>query len=109
VSDFPSPIRSRIRPLTSLSSFPGFDPYAGSRAGSVAADLNGTEAGDSLQLTPRAAAAVNAREAAQTKQPAKKRQKAIAIDKVIELDWQAARLAGKARFKEVRDVPLLWY
>ncbi|GAA5997607.1 hypothetical protein JCM5350_006649 [Sporobolomyces pararoseus] len=84
---------------------PQYDPDAFSRAGSIVPAVAETEAGESLQLTPRAAAAVNAREEAQAKQPAKKRQKAIAIDKVIELDWQAARLAGKARFKEPEYLP----
>ncbi|GAA5950811.1 hypothetical protein JCM3765_004598 [Sporobolomyces pararoseus] len=88
-----------------VEQLPHFDPDGFSRAGSVAHNVAETEAGESLQLTPRAAAAVNAREEAQAKQPAKKRQKAIAIDKVIELDWQAARLAGKARFKEPEYLP----
>jgi len=85
------------------SFFSGVDPFSFSRAGSANPnpDVASTEAGESLQLTPRAAAAVNARGDAQAKQPAKKRQKALAVDKVIELDWQAARLAGKERFKEV--------
>ncbi|GAA5896463.1 uncharacterized protein JCM6883_006913 [Sporobolomyces salmoneus] len=84
---------------------PSVGSFNESRAGSVAIGEADTEAGGSLQLTPRAAAAVNERESAQAKQPAKKRQKAIAIDKVIELDWQAARLAGKARFKEPEFLP----
>ncbi|GAA6013625.1 hypothetical protein JCM11491_002730 [Sporobolomyces phaffii] len=84
---------------------PILDPNGSSRPGSIAPAANGTEAGESLQLTPRAAAAVNARETAQAKQPAKKRQKAIAMDKVIELDWQAARLAGNARFKDPEFLP----
>ncbi|GAA6060396.1 hypothetical protein JCM10212_004649 [Sporobolomyces blumeae] len=83
---------------------PEFDDFSLSRAGSIP-PLANTEAGDSLQLTPRAAAAVNAREAEQSKQPAKKRQKALAVDKVIELDWQSARLAGKERFKEPEFLP----
>lgn len=60
-----------------------------------------------MQLTPRAAADVAARKAAadKEKQPAKKRQKAVAIDKVIELEWQAGRLEGKNRFKEPEYLP----
>ncbi|GAA5910971.1 hypothetical protein JCM5296_005678 [Sporobolomyces johnsonii] len=72
-----------------------------SRAGSVAA----ATVDDSLQLTPRAAAEVAARQAADGKQPAKKRQKALAVDKVIELDWQAGRLTAKERFKDPEFLP----
>ncbi|GAA5940343.1 kleisin alpha [Sporobolomyces koalae] len=84
---------------------PTFDPFASPRPDSVAPVANDarTEAGDSLQLTPRAAAAVNDRGA--VKEPAKKRQKALAMDKVIELDWQSARLAGNDRFKEPEFLP----
>ncbi|GAA5872441.1 hypothetical protein JCM16303_004518 [Sporobolomyces ruberrimus] len=84
---------------------PSFDPLDESRAGSAPLQVEDTEAGDPLQLTPRAAAAVNERQAAEGKQPAKKRQKALAMDKVIELDWQSARLAGKARFKDPEFLP----
>ncbi|GAA5958618.1 hypothetical protein JCM21900_004656 [Sporobolomyces salmonicolor] len=72
-----------------------------SRAGSVAA----ATVDESLQLTPRAAAQVVARQAADGKQPAKKRQKALAVDKVIELDWQAGRLTAKERFKDPEFLP----
>lgn len=80
---------------------------------STAPTAAGSAAGDdlsSLHLTPRAAAEIAARAAQQAKDaekagdPAKKRQKALAVDKVIELDWEAGRLEGKERFKDVRLV-----
>ncbi|TKA55423.1 hypothetical protein B0A53_02349 [Rhodotorula sp. CCFEE 5036] len=73
----------------------------------TAPSIAGDEDAASLQLTPRAAADVAARKAAadKEKQPAKKRQKAVAIDKVIELEWQAGRLEGKNRFKEPEYLP----
>ncbi|BGP05018.1 sister chromatid cohesion protein 1 [Rhodotorula toruloides] len=58
---------------------------------------------DSLQLTPRAAAEVAARQ--NEKQPPKKRQRQLAVDKVIELEWQAGRLEGKDRFKDPEYLP----
>lgn len=78
-----------------------------SLAAPTAPSLAGTEDASSLHLTPRAAADVAARKAAadKDKQPAKKRQKAVAIDKVIELEWQAGRLDGKERFKEPEYLP----
>lgn len=65
----------------------------------------GTDDATSLQLTPRAAAEIAARKAEKDKQPAKKRQKVVAIDKVIELDWEEARLDDEKRFKQPEYLP----
>ncbi|GAA5842308.1 hypothetical protein JCM9279_005340 [Rhodotorula babjevae] len=61
----------------------------------------------SLQLTPRAAAEIAARQKAEDKdkQPPKKRVKHVAADKVIELKWEAGRLDGKDRFKDPEYLP----
>ncbi|BGP21886.1 cohesin complex subunit SCC1 [Rhodotorula toruloides] len=58
---------------------------------------------ESLQLTSRAAAEVAARQ--NEKQPPNKKQKRLAVDKVIELEWQAGRLEGKDRFKDPEYLP----
>ncbi|GAA5831376.1 hypothetical protein JCM11251_004002 [Rhodosporidiobolus azoricus] len=89
-------------------------PGEGDREKTPAApSLNGDDS-TSLQLTPRAAAEVAARAAAEAKkkaaeegkgEPARKRSKALAMDKVIELDWEAGRLEGKERFKEPQFLP----
>ncbi|GAA5926966.1 hypothetical protein JCM3775_007092 [Rhodotorula graminis] len=61
----------------------------------------------SLQLTPRAAAEIAARQKAEEndKPPAKKRVKHVVTDKVIELKWEAGRLDGKDRFKDPEYLP----
>ncbi|GAA5974044.1 hypothetical protein JCM11641_008232 [Rhodosporidiobolus odoratus] len=77
-----------------------------------APSINGDDT-TSLQLTPRAAADVAARTAANKKaaedkdkgEPVKKRQKHVTVDKVIELDWEAGRLEGKERFKDPQFLP----
>jgi len=91
-----------VRPCSALSA-----PYA-PRADLVppppaAPTANGDDS-TSLQLTPRAAAEIAARQKAEDKDklPPKKRVKHVATDKVIELKWEAGRLDGKDRFKDVR-------
>ncbi|GAA5980312.1 hypothetical protein JCM10908_001611 [Rhodotorula pacifica] len=85
----------------------GFDEQQQREKTPTTPSIAGDEDATSLQLTPRAAADVAARKEAadKDKQPAKKRQKAVAIDKVIELEWQAGRLEGKNRFKEPEYLP----
>ncbi|BGP36944.1 sister chromatid cohesion protein 1 [Rhodotorula kratochvilovae] len=81
----------------------GFDEEQREKTPTVAGDDS-----TSLQLTPRAAAEVAARQAAaekEDKQPPKKRVKHVAADKVIELEWEAGRLEGKDRFKDPEYLP----
>lgn len=89
-----------MRPCLSLSSGPA---RIDRLRVATAPTANGDDA-TSLQLTPRAAAEVAARQQAadKDKQPPKKRVKQVATDKVIELEWEAGRLEGKDRFKDVR-------
>ncbi|GAA6056272.1 hypothetical protein JCM3770_007287 [Rhodotorula araucariae] len=84
--------------------FGGFDDEQREKTPTVAGDDS-----TSLQLTPRAAAEVAARQGAadkeKGKQPPKKRVKHVAADKVIELEWEAGRLEGKERFKDPEYLP----
>ncbi|BGP12996.1 hypothetical protein JCM10213_007987 [Rhodosporidiobolus nylandii] len=80
---------------------PGGDREKTPTAPSVAGDDSG-----SLQLTPRAAAEVAARTAAKEKgEPPKKRQKHVAVDKVIDLDEEEGRFRGQNGFKEPQYLP----
>ncbi|GAA6010317.1 hypothetical protein JCM10207_005171 [Rhodosporidiobolus poonsookiae] len=92
----------------------GFDDFgAGDREKTPTAPSLAGDDATSLQLTPRAAAEVAARTQKQQQQkeknergePPKKRAKALAVDKVIELDWEKGRLEGKERFKDPEFLP----